>query len=383
MLGWLEGLSNRVLRFNPCVMQHELRLRMRGRSVFVLMLIFVLLCSCAASAPFVLWALEHAAGSSSYTEPLTEMGRFGVLALGLVLLTLTLLALPAWAAAGIAGERERGTLGELRSTQLSASDIVIGKFAASLTYATLLLAISLPVAAWCLMLGAIAPGEVAVIYAILLSFALGIAGIGTWMSALCRRPIGAIVSTYIVLIGVFGLPVLGGALGYEAGGVTWDIFGMVIMALVWVVPAAITAWVIAAFVRWLVTRTGRMRGERARAVFAVVVFGLAMLGMAALEEGLGLLGNSDLRDSVRINPYFGLVGYLMEDDTPWATVWVSGAAAVAGCMGAARCLRLREFNPVYVEDIFVNAWRRLRARRTTRRRANAQVPSIPAEKRSS
>ncbi len=377
MLGWLEGLSNRVLRFNPCVMQHELRLRMRGRSVFVLMLIFVLLCSCAAAAPFAVWALQHAVRSAGYDEPLTEIGRFGVLALGLVLLTLTLLALPAWAAAGIAGERERDTLGELRSTQLSASDIALGKFAASVTYAILLLAISLPVAAWCMLLGSVAPGEVAVIYTILLSFSLGIAGIGTWMSALCRRPIGAIVSTYIVLIGVFGLPLLGGTFGYEAGGVTWDIFGMVIMALVWVVPAAITAWAIAAFVRWLVTRTGRMQGERARAVFAVVIFGLAMLGMAALEEGLGLLGNSDLHDSVRINPYFALVGHLMEDDTPWPTIWVSGAAAVAGCLGAARCLRLREFQPVYVEDIFVNAWRRFGGR------CGAQVPGDSTGKRSS
>jgi len=383
MLGWLEDLSYRVLRFNPCVMQHELWLHMRGRSVFVLMLVFVLLCSCAAAAPFAVWAVQHAAGSSSHNESIDEIGRVGVLALGLVLLTLTLLALPAWAAAGIAGERQRDTLGELRSTQLSASDIALGKFAASLTYATLLLAISLPVAAWCMMLGAIAPGEVAVIYAILLSFALGIAGIGTWMSALCRTPIGATVSTYVVLVGVFGLAVFADPWESHVSGISWDIFGMVIMALVWVVPAAITAWAIAAFVRWLVTRTGRMRGERARAIFAVVIFGLAMLGMVALEEGLGLLGNSDLNDTVRINPYFGLVCYLMEDETPWPTIWVSGAAAVAGCLGAARCLRLREFQPVYVEDIFVNAWRRVRAWRTRRQRVDAQVPCVRAEKRSS
>ena len=382
MLGWLEDLSNRVLRFNPCVLQHELRLRMRGRSVFVLMLIFVPLCSCAAAAPYVLYLLSHARHSSSYTEPLTEIGRLGVAALGITLLTLTLLALPAWAATGIARERERDTLSELRSTQLSASDIVVGKFAASLTYATLLLAVSLPIAAWCMMLGAIAPGEVAVVYAILLSFAFGVAGIGTWMSALCRKTIGAIVSTYVVLVGVFGLVILAEPLHWEISGVSWSSYGMVVMALVWVIPAAIAAWAVAALVRWLVTRTGRMRGERVRAVFVVVIFGLAMLGMAALNESLGLLGSSDLRDTMRINPYFGLVVYMMEDERPWPTIWVSCAMAVAGCLGAARCLRLREFQPVYVEDIFINAWRRLRSRPAAGQPANAQVARVPAEKRS-
>ena len=139
MLGRLEDLSIRVLRFNPCVLQHELRLRMRGRSVFVLMLVFAALCSVAAAAPFVFWSLQSAA--SVYHETRTEVGRWGIMVLGVVLLTLTLLALPAWAASSISGERERDTLAVLSSTRLSAADVAVGKFSATVTYAILLLAI--------------------------------------------------------------------------------------------------------------------------------------------------------------------------------------------------------------------------------------------------
>ena len=363
MLGWLEGLSNRVLRFNPCVMQHDLRLRMRGRSVFWLMLTFVVLCSCAAAIPFVLWAIDRAVSPSGPDDALTEVGRVGMLALGSTILVLSLLSLPAWAGSAIAGERERHTLAVLRSTMLTASDIALGKFAATLTYAILLLAVSLPVAAWCMMLGAVAPVELAVIYAILLSFALCIAGIGTWMSALCRTTIGAVVSTYVVLIGVFGTVLIAAPLHFRLTQAVWYIIGTVVTALVWVAPVAITGWAVAALVRWLVMRAGYLKGERAQAAFAVVIFALVVAGLASLDSTGALLEHADLRDTALINPLVGLSAYLTEDHAPWATVWVSTAIAIAGCMGACRCLRLREFNPVYVEDIFINAWRRIRSRR--------------------
>ena len=359
MLGRLEDLSIRVLRFNPCVLQHELRLRMRGRSVFVLMLIFAALCSVAAAAPFVFWTLQSAAGG--YQESRAEIGRWGSAVLGIVLLTLTLLALPAWAASSISGERERDTLAVLSSTRLSAADGASGKFSATVTYAVLLRAISLPVAAWCMLLGAGSPGELVVVYAILLSFSLGSAGIGLWMSALARTTIGATVNSYVVLFGVFGLPLLSVPLEYELQGVTWDIIGVAFMALVWIGPVAISAWAVAAFARWLITRTGRMRDERARAVFVVVCFGLAALGLFAIEAASGIFSD-DLADTALINPYASLVLYLEEDEAPWAAIWASGAAAIAGCLGAVRCLRLREFHPIYVDDIFISAWRRVHGR---------------------
>lgn len=362
MLEWLEAASNRVLWFNPCVLAHDLRLRMRTKSVFVLMFVFVLICGVAAGVPFVHWALMQMAGTAHETRE--EIGRVGLGTLGFTLLTLLLLALPAWAATGIAGERERDTLAVLRSTMLTAADVAFGKFAATVTYSALLLAVSLPVAAWCIMLGAVAPAEVAMIYLILLSFAVGVAGIGTWMSALCRSVITAVVSTYIVLIGLFGGVLLVAALQHEFRGVTLEIIGMLVVAVVWIGPAAITAWAIAALVRWIVMRTGRLASEKAQATFAVAIFGIVMVAIAGLQEALGVLIGTEMSDLALINPYFALVEYMEDSQGPWAAIWTCGALAAAGCMGATRCLRLREFRPVYVTDIFISAWDRVRASRT-------------------
>jgi len=362
MLERLEKASNRVLRFNPCVMTHELRLRMRTKSVYWVMLLFALVCACAAAVPFVVSALERASGGGG--RPVGEVGRLGVLALALTLLTLTLLVLPAWAASGIAGERERDTLGVLRSTMLSASDVVMGKFGATITYALLLLGVSLPVAAWCIMLGAISPREVGVIYATLISFSLGVAGIGTWMSALCRKVISAVVGTYVILVAAFGLPVFAEAMDWGTVWVWWQFFGLLILAVIWIGPAAIFAWALAAFVRGLVMRTGRLVTERSRAFFAIVVFGLVMVGLASVEEVAGVLAASGIEDTAIINPFVGCVLFITEDTLPWQTVGASVALMLAGCMGAIRCLRLREFHPVYVDDIFISGWQRVRDWRT-------------------
>lgn len=361
MLEWLEAASDRVLCFNPCVLSHDLRLRMRTKSVFWLMFLFVVICGVAAAAPFVHWALMQVAGTAHDTRE--EIGRIGLMVLGLTLTTLLLLVLPAWAAAGIAGERERDTLAVLRSTMLTAADVAFGKFAATITYSALLLAVSLPVAAWCIMLGAVAPVEVGMIYLILLSFAVGVAGIGTWMSALCRSVITAVVSTYVVLIALFGGVVLVATLQHEIHGVTAEIAGMIVVAIVWIGPAAITAWTIAALVRWIVMRTGRLNSEKAQAAFVVVIFGIVMVAIAGLQEALGVLIGTEMSDLALINPYFALVEYMEDSRGPWAAIWTCAALAAAGCMGATRCLRLREFRPVYVTDIFISAWERARASR--------------------
>lgn len=362
MLERLEEASNRVLRFNPCVMLHDLRLRMRSVTVYWLMLVFVILCSLAVAAPFAMWLAERASGSTP--EDVATMGRHGITALAYALLSLMVLALPAWAGAGIAGERDRDTLAVLRSTRLSASDVAMGKFTATVFYAAMLLAVSLPLASWCMMLGSVSPGEVALLYAILLTFAIAVAGLGTWMSALCRSVISAVVSTYVGLIVVFGLPVLIGLLSHRIRGVAGIIFEDITLALVGMVPMAITAWTAAILVRWIVARAGHLQGDRAQAVLGVILFGISIIAMAALGEGAGVLGSFSGRDLAAVNPYLGLIYVIDAGRSAVGMLWMCLAIAAAGCMGATRCLRLREFHPVYVDDIFIATWERFRARRT-------------------
>lgn len=364
MLGWLEDTSNRVLGFNPCVLLHDLRLRMRTSSIFWLMLAFVLLCAAAVALPFISWIASHAA-HGTMPDSFDEIGRNAFVALAYTLLTLILLALPAWAAAGIAGERERHTLAVLRSTMLSASDVAMGKFAATISCATILLAVSLPFAAWCVMLGSVSPAEVAVVYFILLAFCVCVAGVGTWMSALCRSTIAAVISTYLILIAVFGgillIPVLRNAIP----GVTGQIFHDLTVALSCTVPAAITAWTVAVIVRWMIARAGMAQGQRAQALLGIIIFAASIWILALEAERAGLLTAWDPRKLSEINPYLGLIEVIDSDRSFWDIIWVSGAVTSAGCMLAVRALRLREFHPVYVEDISVSAWERVRSLRPT------------------
>lgn len=363
MLGWLEGASERVLRLNPCVLLHDLRLRMRTNSVFWLILVVALLCAAAVALPFVQWAVEHATHGRSLDD-VGEIGRDGMIVLSYTLLTLMLLLLPAWAASGIAGERERDTLAVLRSTMLSASDVALGKFAATVVYAAMLLAVSLPFASWCIMLGSVSPAEVAVVYSVLVWFCVCIAGIGTWMSALCRRVISAVISTYVVLIALFGGLILLLAVEHQLHGIVGIIFVDLAVALAGIVPAAISAWTVAVFIRWIVARTGHACGHKAQAVLGVLFFGAAILGLAVAAEAAGVLEVWNANDLAAVNPYLGLMGIFDHDRGPLGMIWACAAFAAAGCMGAVRCLRLREFHPVYVEDIFINAWRRIRLART-------------------
>ncbi|MBD3291925.1 MAG: hypothetical protein GF393_03310 [Armatimonadia bacterium] len=362
MLGWLEGACHRVLRLNPCVLLHDLRLRMRTNSVFWLMLVMALLCAASVALPFVHRAVEYATHGRSLDD-LGEIGRDGMMILSFTLLTLMLLILPAWASASISGERERDTLAVLRSTMLSAADVAYGKFLGTVVYASMLLSVSLPFAAWCIMLGAISPREVAVIYAVIVSFAICVAGVGVWMSALCKRVISAVISTYVILVAIFGGIILILFLESELRGVTGQVFLDIVLALSAVVPAAITAWTVAVVVRWIIARTGRAQGQKARAILVVIVFGVAMLAIASLAETHGVLGAWSEEDLAVANPFLAILGIFEVDYPPWGAIWTCAAIAAVGCMGAARCLRLREFHPVYVEDIFINAWRRVRSAR--------------------
>ena len=363
MLGWLEGASIRVLRFNPCVLMHDLRLRMRTNSVFWLMLFVALLCAGAVALPFVQLAVEHASHGRSL-DHLGEVGRHGMMVLSFTLLTLMLLFLPAWAAAGIVGERERHTLAVLRSTMLSAADVALGKFAAAVVYGALLLAVSLPFASWCIMLGSVSPGEVVAVYFVILWFCVCIAGVGTWMSALSRRVISAVISTYVILIVIFGGLVLLLVVEHHLHGVVGMMFADLAVALAGIIPAAISAWSVAVLIRWIVARTGHAQGQKAQAVLGVIIFGVLIFGIGALAESTGAWEVWNADDLAAINPYLGLLRIFDEDTSAWGMMWACAAIAAAGCMGAVRCLRLREFHPVYVEDIFVNAWRRIRSART-------------------
>ncbi|MGC9320130.1 MAG: ABC transporter permease [Armatimonadota bacterium] len=369
MLERLERALWRAARLNPCVMVHELRLRMRTGRAFVQMFLFVLLCSVAVVGPVVHHMVVSAAAGPGDPASVRELGRLSLMALVMVLLTLLAFVVPAYAATGIAGERDRDTLAMLRATMLSASDVVLGKFGAVAAYTVMLILLAAPLASWTILVGAVSPGEVAELSALLVAFGLALAGISTWLSALCRSPVAAVARSYILLLVIFGGAPLLQWLFRQLGSVSRMMFEEMASFVIFTIPTAITAWLIAALVRWVVFRAGRLPDARSQAVLGTVIFFIAIVALINVFEP-AVSGSLHGSLVVRVIPYVVANGVLnWGDASAWPFVWGYLTIAAAGCLLAVRCLKLREFRPVKYEDIFEQVWLRVRALRPSRQDA--------------
>ena len=196
-----------AFRFNPCVVNHELRLRMRAGRAFLLMLTYALLASLAVVIPvfFVAWQRTHLYGSQGSG---TSLGRVGLHALAYTELTLIFIALPAYAAATIAAEREKRTLEMLRATLVTPADVVTGKLLVVVAFAAVLLGATVPAAAWCVLMGGVGPSDVIHVFTYLFAVAVAVSAFGVLLSARFQRSLGATVATYAVLLGLGVLSVL-------------------------------------------------------------------------------------------------------------------------------------------------------------------------------
>ncbi|MEA3404052.1 MAG: hypothetical protein U9R79_22675 [Armatimonadota bacterium] len=364
MLEWLERAMWRVLRLNPCVMVHELRLRMRAGRVFLQMFLFALLCSVAVIAPLIHTMVVSAASGWSDPSSVAEMGRVSLAILATVLLTLLALVVPAYAATTVAGERDRDTLAMLRATMLSASDVVLGKFGAVVAYILMLVLLAAPLASWTILAGAVSPGEVVEVGVLVVAFGLALAGVSTWLSALCRSPVTAVAGSYILALVIFGGPALLHVLFEQLGSVSRMMFDEMASFLILTIPMAITAWLVATLVRWLVFRAGRLRDARSQTALGTVAFFIAIVFLMNVFEPAvsGQLMNGEL--VIEVVPYAAMGRVLLQDrGSAWPFAWGYATIAAAGCLLAVRCLKLREFRPVNYEDIFERMWLRLRSLR--------------------
>ncbi len=82
----------------------------------------------------------------------------------------------------ITEEKEEGTLGLLRMTDLSPIAIVLGKFGGRLLTALLLILIQLPFTLLTITLGGVAPAQIEAAYIALLSYMVLLAGVGLLVS---------------------------------------------------------------------------------------------------------------------------------------------------------------------------------------------------------
>jgi ABC-type transport system involved in multi-copper enzyme maturation permease subunit len=123
---------------------------------------------------------------------------------GFALMVLT----PALVAGVIADERQRKTLDYLLASQLSSTEIVLGKLAARLLHVGVLVAIGLPVVCLIALFGGLDPWDVLAIYVGTGSVTLFVASLSIALSTVARRPREAILVAYILLASWLILPTM-------------------------------------------------------------------------------------------------------------------------------------------------------------------------------
>ena len=188
-----------TLRANP-VLRRELLERWRGRRAFVVVTVYLAVLS---GLLYALYRMGLAILSNQFgfgVDPAfagPSLGRFLLESLLFVVLLLVLFVTPAYAAASIAGERERRTLMLLQLTLLRPVQIVLGKLGASVAWVTLLVVAAIPLGAVLLFLGGVTLPDLLRSVVYLLVVATGVAGIALGLSSVARRTTGAAVTLYL------------------------------------------------------------------------------------------------------------------------------------------------------------------------------------------
>ncbi len=315
----------RLARFNPAVSAHEFRTRMRGYRVFWILFAYTAI-ACAAffiTLWTVAWAAQFNQGGPGLHQ--TNLGRLVLSVVSYTQLTLILLIVPAYAAGAITMEREKRTLEMLRATLLSPSDVVTGKLVVVLALGLTLLLTTLPVAAWCLLLGGVAPVEIVYAYTYLFAVCLFVATLGLALSTVLGRSIGAVVVTYGLLIVIMiAFPIVVAIVeGIAQHSPTSLRFSGTGAALTLACLGALGAYLLFLALRWL---WQRLLGARAAGVCAVVTMGVPILLFlyVLLPRGpfFTPLSHASLFWLLITQPYIALSGVL----DGMAAQLVSGAA---------------------------------------------------------
>jgi ABC-2 type transport system permease protein len=194
---------------NP-VLRRELLERWRGRRAVVVLLAYLaLLGGLLLLARWIaVQYLEDQARNGWGPAPVASgpmLGRFLLENLLAFVLGLVLFVAPGYAAAQLAGERERRTLGLLRITLVRPRSIVLGKLGASSAWIVLLVVVTAPLAASAFVLGGATLGDLVRGLFVVLVVTVSVAAMAIGVSSRVRKTTGAVVLTYgLVLALVVG-----------------------------------------------------------------------------------------------------------------------------------------------------------------------------------
>lgn len=183
---------------NP-VLAREAKQRFRGRRAGVTILFWVGL---LGALTFLLYLTSREIAVNGFgvgqLAATAFMGRFMFHSIALLLLTAVILVVPAIAAPSIVGERERQTFQILQVTQMGPWQLVLGKLAASMAFAVILLIAVVPIAAIPLLFGGASVTDVLAVVAMLVLTSVMLSSVATWSSSRAASTRGSVMGAYAV-----------------------------------------------------------------------------------------------------------------------------------------------------------------------------------------
>ena len=195
------------LRENPVVLK-ELRGRMRGRRAFVVLTVYLMVLSGGVSLAFLpLASLSLVSGYDLAVRQYVGKGIFG-LAVLIQFITISFIA-PGITAGAIASEREHQTFDLLRTTLLTARELVTGKLLAALSFLFLLLLAAFPIQSLAFLMGGVEWEEIIIAALMLVTMTVALSAVGIFFSSVLKRTLASTVLAYAVsFLSVAGLPLL-------------------------------------------------------------------------------------------------------------------------------------------------------------------------------
>jgi ABC-type transport system involved in multi-copper enzyme maturation permease subunit len=199
-----DGLENPVLG-------REFRSRMRGTRSYAIIGTYTLLVMAIVMIAY--WTLSSTAGGAGgvfgANQLAARVGR-GIWLWGCVAQAgLLPLIVPAFTCGAITLERERDMLELLLLTRQSPLQICLGKLGSGTGLGLMLVLSSVPVLAMSLILGGIAPSEIAACLCVLVTSIIAAGAFGLAVSTIARKTVTATTAVYAVVgFGMVGVPVL-------------------------------------------------------------------------------------------------------------------------------------------------------------------------------
>lgn len=243
VIPWIERL--RFTYFGNATAKRDLRSQLRGNQALLLwggyLGVMIVMIAIAYNQ-----ALEPEMLSVSIVQArLHEFYNALMIMLSVVICVVT----PAMTAGTIVVERQRQSLDLLFSGPIEPKYLLVGKMMSSFRYTWMLLVLSIPVTAVCVVMGGATWAEVLIAYILLSLSALVFTSIGLTISCITNTPAAAVIWTYLTVAGylifissilaVFGAPVASTA--FRTGNMPWFI-GIVPFAVVQAAPSVGTVF---------------------------------------------------------------------------------------------------------------------------------------------